>query len=194
MARLPRASRVSTRSFNTGTPQPFLNGRSVGLFIAAVVISTGCLSAAAAKKPRAAESGEGNAMVFKPNIYYPYETRRLRQTGAGVVVVNVDPATGLVTHAYMGKSTGHARLDYAATTAIRGARFQRGTQRQVKIPITFSMASGVRVEFETTSRNMDDVLAPFLGKGTVLHGPIPNYPKIGVVESQAWQGRLRVTR
>jgi TonB family protein len=162
--------------FNIGRPRRFLDGRIIGLFLAAVMLSTGCLSAGAAKKPQVAEPG-GNALIFKPNIEYPYEARRLRQTGSGIVVVDVNPATGLVTRAYMGKSTGHGLLDTAAVTAFRGARFRPGTPPQVRIPITFSAIYGVRTEFETKARNMDDVLAPFLGKGTVLHGPIPHYPK-----------------
>ncbi len=84
-----------------------------------------------------APSGKA-AMVFKPNIQYPYEAKRARATGSGVVVVSVN-ASGGVTSATMGKSTGHAVLDNAATSAFRSARFKPGTVPQVRIPITFTL-------------------------------------------------------
>ena len=78
------------------------------------------------------------AMVFKPNLQYPYEAKRARMTGSGVIVVTVN-ASGGVTSATMGKSTGHAVLDNAATAAFRSARFKPGTVPQVRIPITFTL-------------------------------------------------------
>lgn len=84
-----------------------------------------------------APSGKA-AMVFKPNIQYPYEAKRMKATGSGIVVVTVN-ASGGVTGATMGKSTGHPVLDNAATSAFRSARFKPGTVPQVRIPITFTL-------------------------------------------------------
>ena len=84
-----------------------------------------------------APSGKA-AMVFKPNIQYPYEAKRARTTGSGVVIVSVGPS-GNVTGATMGKSTGSPILDNAATSAFRSARFKPGTVPQVRIPITFTL-------------------------------------------------------
>ena len=84
-----------------------------------------------------APSGKA-AMIFKPNIQYPYEAKRSRVTGSGVIVVSVSPS-GSVTGATMGKSTGSPILDNAATSAFRSARFKPGTVPTVKIPITFTL-------------------------------------------------------
>lgn len=79
------------------------------------------------------------AMIFKPSIQYPYEARRSRITGSGMIVVSVGP-DGSVTEASMGVSTGSAILDNAATSAFRRARFKPGTVPRVKIPITFTLS------------------------------------------------------
>lgn len=117
------------------------------------------------------------AMIFKPRIQYPYEARRAGMTGSGIILVEVNPATGEVISTRMGKSTGSAILDQAATNAFRHARFTKGTVSPIKIPITFSRAGRVVTTYDVKSRNMDDVLARFLGKGTVLKGPLPEYPR-----------------
>jgi periplasmic protein TonB len=78
------------------------------------------------------------AMVYKPHIEYPYEARRSKITGSGVIVVAVGSG-GEVTEASMGVSTGNAILDNAATSAFRRARFNPGTAPKVKIPITFTL-------------------------------------------------------
>lgn len=78
------------------------------------------------------------AMIFKPSISYPYEARRSKVTGSGVIVVSVSPG-GDVSDASMGQSTGSAILDNAATSAFRRARFKPGTVPRVKIPITFTL-------------------------------------------------------
>jgi TonB family protein len=79
------------------------------------------------------------AMIFKPNIQYPYEARRSKITGSGTIVVSVG-ADGSVTDASMGVSCGNAILDNAATSAFRRARFKPGTVPRVKIPITFTLS------------------------------------------------------
>ena len=84
-----------------------------------------------------APSGKA-AMVFKPTVVYPYEARRMRATGSGVIIVSVSP-DGSVTSATMGKSTGSPILDNAATSTFRSARFKPGTVPKVRIPITFTL-------------------------------------------------------
>src|SRR3954465_10306185 len=51
-----------------------------------------------------APSGKA-AMIFKPPIQYPFEARRSKITGSGVIVVSVG-SDGSVTDASMGQSTG----------------------------------------------------------------------------------------
>jgi protein TonB len=84
-----------------------------------------------------APSGKA-AMIFKPRIQYPYEARKAKITGSGVVVVSVG-SDGSVTGVSMGVSTGNAILDNTATSAFRSARFKPGTVPRVKIPITFTL-------------------------------------------------------
>ena len=78
------------------------------------------------------------AMIFKPPISYPFEARRSKVTGSGVIVVSVTPS-GDVSEASMGQSTGSSILDNAATSSFRRARFKPGTVPKVKIPITFTL-------------------------------------------------------
>lgn len=77
--------------------------------------------------------------ISAPRPKYPYEARRQHATGAGVVVLNVDPATGFVTSVSMRQSTGNAVLDNAALSAFRRWRFKAGTVSIVQSPITFTM-------------------------------------------------------
>jgi TonB family protein len=115
--------------------------------------------------------------IYAPRPEYPYEARARGQKGAGVAILAVDPNTGLVTKAEMGISTGHVLLDHAAVNAFRRWRFKPGTVSKVRIPIRFTMAGAV-VSFLDVKRkiDMDEALAPFLGKGTILHAPQPRYP------------------
>lgn len=139
------------------------------------------LSAPAAQRPNDSDASPKKkraAMVHKPDIHYPLAAKQARLTGAGIIVVSIDPGTGVVTNATMGKSTGHAILDRAATDAFRQARFRPGSPPLVKIPINFTLTGGQFYEVvDVKKKNMDDVLAHFLGKGTVLKGPIPAYPR-----------------
>lgn len=116
--------------------------------------------------------------ISAPRPEYPYEARRSLITGTGIVIVEVDPATGKVTRAYMGESTGSRILDDAALFAFRRWQFTPGTVSRMKTPITFTMLNGRPVtEYSVKSKSMDEVLAGFLGKGTVVRGPIPAYPR-----------------
>jgi len=116
--------------------------------------------------------------TYAPRPQYPYEARARRQTGAGVAILVVEPSTGVVKNAEMAISTGHKILDNATLSAFRQWRFRPGTVSMVKIPITFTMSGFVINELKVTRNlDMDTVLAPFLGKGTVLHGPNPAYPR-----------------
>jgi TonB family protein len=74
-----------------------------------------------------------------PRPEYPYEARRQRITGDGIVVMTVDPVTGSVIDVSMWKSTGNPVLDNAVLAAFRRWRFKPGTVSTVKSPITFTM-------------------------------------------------------
>lgn len=115
--------------------------------------------------------------VYAPRPQYPYEARARRQVGAGVAVLAVDPNTGVVKKAEMATSTGHPILDNAALAAFRQWQFKPGTVSKVRIPIRFTMGGSVTTTVEVMhKREMNEMLAPFLGKDTVLNGPNPRYP------------------
>lgn len=74
-----------------------------------------------------------------PRPEYPYEARRQRITGSGIVAMTVDPVTGMVTEVSMWQSTGSAYLDNAAITGFRRWRFKPGTAFKIKSPITYTL-------------------------------------------------------
>lgn len=74
-----------------------------------------------------------------PRPEYPYEARRQRITGSGIVAMTVDPATGRVTEVTMWQSTGSPYLDNAAMTGFRKWRFKPGTAFRIKSPITYTL-------------------------------------------------------
>lgn len=78
--------------------------------------------------------------VFAPRPEYPYEARRQRTTGSGLVVLTIDSSTGNVTDARMTQSTGSPILDNSAVSALSRWRFQLGTVTKVRVPITYTLS------------------------------------------------------
>src|SRR5882724_3543081 len=119
------------------------------------------------------------ALISGGRPEYPYEARRRRITGSGVVLMHIDHATGNVTSCEMALSTGNEMLDEAAMSAMRQWRFKPGPV-MAKCPITFTMSgqgNQVFTEYQVKEKPMGDALAAFLGKGAVEKGPIPAYPR-----------------
>ena len=77
--------------------------------------------------------------VSAPRPEYPYEARRQKITGEGIVVMNVDPLSGDVTSASMSQTTGSAFLDNAAIAGFKRWRFRPGTVAAVTCPVTFKL-------------------------------------------------------
>jgi TonB family protein len=77
--------------------------------------------------------------VSAPRPEYPYEARRQKITGSGVVTMTVDSITGKVRGVSMVKSTGNLFLDNAALSGFRRWRFKPGTASSVTCPITFTL-------------------------------------------------------
>src|SRR6187549_3921175 len=59
------------------------------------------------------------SLIFKPTVVYPYAARRDLLSGSGILVLDINSETGEVIAVRMGKSTGHAILDKAATDTFR---------------------------------------------------------------------------
>lgn len=77
--------------------------------------------------------------LHAPRPEYPYEARRQKIRGDGVVAMTIDPVTGNVSSVSMSKSTGNPFLDNAALSAFRRWRFKPGTVSSVSCPITFTL-------------------------------------------------------
>jgi protein TonB len=77
--------------------------------------------------------------VSAPRPEYPYEARRQKITGDGIVVMSVDPVTGNVTSVSISKTTGSPFLDNAAIAGFKRWRFKPGTVSSVTCPVTFTL-------------------------------------------------------
>jgi TonB family protein len=77
--------------------------------------------------------------VNTPRPEYPYEARRQKITGDGIVVMTIDPVTGNVTGVVLSKSTGNPFLDNAALTGFKRWLFRPGTVSSVTCPVTFTL-------------------------------------------------------
>jgi TonB family protein len=85
-----------------------------------------------------------------PRLEYPYEARRQKITGSGVVVITVDPVSGSVTNVVMEASTGHPVLDNAAITGFLKWRFKPGTVSKVRSSVTYTL-TGAADQFRLTA-------------------------------------------
>ena len=134
--------------------------------------------------PQSGASAEGDIRALAVHVErpsYPYEARTRHLQGTGIAILTVDPATGNVTTVKMRASTGFNVLDDAAISAFRQWRFKPGTVSKVRVPVTFSFSrpGGPGVWYEVNvvrAPEMDQVLAPFLGKGNVIKASLPRYP------------------
>jgi TonB family protein len=77
--------------------------------------------------------------ISAPRPEYPYEARRQRIKGDGVVAMTIDPLTGRIAAVSMAKSTGSPFLDNAALTGFRKWRFKPGTVSTINCPVTFTL-------------------------------------------------------
>jgi TonB family protein len=78
--------------------------------------------------------------ISAPRPEYPYEARRQKVTGDGIVAMTVDPVTGSVTSASMSRTTGSPFLDNAAIAGFKRWRFKPGTVSSVTCPVTFTLS------------------------------------------------------
>ena len=84
-------------------------------------------------------------VVYQVPPEYPFEVRRSRITGHGILFGQVDYKAGTVISVKMEKSTGSRILDQAALNAFREWRFKPSTTRQFRVPINYVMV-GSRAE------------------------------------------------
>jgi TonB family protein len=90
--------------------------------------------------PGSTTAPSANATVLSaPRPEYPEEARQRKITGDGVVVLTVDPVSGMVTHVTIRKTTGSALLDHSAINGFRRWRFKPGSASKVRLPVTFTL-------------------------------------------------------
>ena len=77
------------------------------------------------------------AIYSREPIYRP-EWIKESPTGRGIVLITIDPKTGIVTAARMHQSTGSELLDRAVLKAYSKWRFKPGSVPQLKMPIEFA--------------------------------------------------------
>jgi TonB family protein len=80
-----------------------------------------------------------------PAPHPPYEARRQHLTVSGIISVEVDRASGLVTRATMKKSTGSSILDQASVNVTKEWRFRPNGPSHLDVPVTFDI-KGSRLE------------------------------------------------
>jgi TonB family protein len=137
-----------------------------------------CFAAGGKFLPGAAAESvrDTDVAIFAPRPKYPYEARRKQLTGSGIAELTVDLATGRVTNVVMIESTGHDVLDEETVSTFRRWRFKPGRISRVRTPINFVMPSGGEGAVVVQQKPMQDVLARFLGAGTLIQGKLPEYP------------------
>jgi TonB family protein len=152
------------------------------------VLITGSLSSIATARAQS-EQKEKNALAESEDDdlrnkisgewpEYPAEAEKNHLSGLGVALVKIDQKTGKVVRVVMYVSTGEPILDQAAVKALSEWRFKPGTDKSVKVRISYSLDNGgpTVATYSRKEKSMDEALARYLGKGTVLQAPIPEYP------------------
>ena len=76
--------------------------------------------------------------TYSPQPVYRPEWAKQGLAGKGVVLLTIDPRTGMVTGTRMLQSTGNSLLDSAALETYSKWRFKPGSVPQVKMPIEFA--------------------------------------------------------
>lgn len=124
---------------------------------------------------------------YTPTPNYPPDARQKGEEGSGIAVLTINPMTGRVGNAAIKQSTGSKRLDEAALYQFGHWRFKRGTVTKTEVPFGFWLGR-FGGQTNVKARRMDDILAPFLGKGSVVRAPIPQYPPFPTWTSKQGSG------
>lgn len=122
------------------------------------------------------EAKAAKALLASPPPSYSLAARRLHAVGSGVAILQFDPETGRVSEAHMSISTGSTVLDEDSLKAFRQWRVVPHTFEAVRIPITYTMGGDIGFIYDRKTKSVDEMLASYLRKGTVLRAPIPEYP------------------
>ena len=103
-----------------------------------LIISVVSLSSVNAQPATPVQSVALPQAIYSPQPVYRPEWAKQGLAGKGVVLVTIDPRTGMVTGTRMLQSTGSPLLDGAALETYSKWRFKPGSVPQVKMPIEFA--------------------------------------------------------
>jgi TonB family protein len=95
-----------------------------------------------AKASREFDAKLKTIFIAAPRPHYPYEARRSRITGSGLLRIYVDKS-GKVTQVKILKSTGNRLLDEAGYATFRQWRARPGNRREIDMPLVFSLIDGL---------------------------------------------------
>lgn len=123
----------------------------------------------------------GGSAVYSP---WPTYYRAWESNSWCKAVMMVDPATGRVTDVRVTERVGDSNFTYHVVETLRSWKFRPGTPRLVRIAFGTQSAWSGEPASERKAMPMDNVLAPFLGKGTLMRGELPDYPA-----KPAWTNR-----
>jgi len=91
------------------------------------------------------------------------------------LIMVVDPVTGNVTNVYLEESSGDSTLNGIAANMLRKWKFRPGSPRLIRA--SFGTQRIWRdTQPDRKAQSLDDALTPFLGKGTLVYGFLPDYP------------------
>ena len=139
--------------------------RFILLFRAAIIVALlGCADVLrAAETPVDFRTVRG-ALVFAP---MPELSRAWLKDGSFTAHMVVDPETGRVDRMLL--NSGDTYPNYKVLEALRRWKFRPGTPRLVRISFGTVRTWGAKsFANERRAKRMDDVLAPFLGKGRLF--------------------------
>jgi TonB family protein len=105
-----------------------------------------------AKASREFDAKVKTVFIAAPRPYYPYEARRSRITGSGLLRIYVDE-TGKVAQVKILKSTGTRSLDDAGLNAFRQWRAKPGNRRVVDMPLVFVLSDSQNDPGDTGTGN-----------------------------------------
>lgn len=91
------------------------------------------------KSSREFDAKVKTVFIATPRPDYPYEARRSRISGSGLLRIYVDE-TGKVMEVKVMKSTGNRVLDDAGLQAFRQWRAKPGNRREVDMPLVFVLS------------------------------------------------------
>ena len=159
--------------------------RTLKLALVSVILITAVVPAATARaenlQPRRLSQEQARALaIYAPKPRYSSDARLNGMTGAGVILLTIDRASGRVAAAQIERSIGQKPLDDEALAAFRKWRFKPHTASKVRIPIRFTMGP-----FGVYVRALGDT--SWVSNATYWF--LPGYPRQAILSGLTGRGK-----